>query len=82
MSVPRLLSLDPRDRPKEPRKSKGRQPLIHADTVEEAKAYEEKFREVQRAHRRASIAYRQGNLDVEFPPGTFRPPLIQVVDSS
>jgi hypothetical protein len=33
----------------------------------------------------ASIAFRQGIFDVEFPPGTFRPPLtrpIPIPDSS
>ena len=27
----------------------------------------------------ASAAYRAGNFDVEFPPGTFRPPLIRPI---
>lgn len=82
MPPTRLMTLDLRDRPKEPRKESHRQPLIHADTAEDAKAYEEKYNEVRKQHRVASIAYRQGDLTVEFPRGTYRPPLIQVIDSS
>jgi hypothetical protein len=81
MAVSRLFELKADDKPKEPR-VKTPQPLVHASTPEAEKAYEEKYREVQKQHRIASIAYRQGDLAVEFPPGTYRPPLIRVIDSS
>jgi len=52
------------------------QPLCHADTVEDYKAYEAEYKEIVKAHRTASAAFRSGCFDVEFPPGTFRPPLV------
>lgn len=73
--VSRHFELDPRDRPKTPRTS-GSKPLVHASTKEERDAYREKYLEVRKAFVPASIAFRQGLFDVEFPPGTFRPPII------
>ena len=52
------------------------QPLCHADTAAEYKAYEAEYKEIVKAHRIASAAFRSGCFDVEFPPGTFRPPII------
>ena len=79
--VSRHFETDPRSRPKTPRES-GPKPLVHASSVEEAEAYREKYLEVRRAHAAASIAFRRGELDVEFPAGTFRPPLIRLVAGS
>jgi putative transposase len=55
------------------------QPLCHADTKEQYERYAVEYREIANAHRIASEAYRCGSYDVEFPPGTFRPPLVTVV---
>jgi REP element-mobilizing transposase RayT len=60
------------------RRKKSPQPLCHAETEEERNTYEAEYREVVKAHRLASAAYRNGCYDVAFPPGTFRPPLVTV----
>ncbi len=52
------------------------QPLCHADTAEDYEAYKAEYKEIVKAHRIASTAFRSGCFDVEFPPGTFRPPLV------
>ena len=54
------------------------EPLCHAETDEEREIYEVEYREIVTAHRVASAAYRSGHYDVEFPVGTFRPPLVTV----
>ena len=60
------------------RRKKSPQPLCHAETKEEREIYEVEYREIVKAHRLASVAYRSGCYDVEFPIGTFRPPLVTV----
>jgi hypothetical protein len=60
------------------RRERTAQPLCHADTVEEYRVYADEYREIAGRHREASVAYRGGRLDVEFPAGTFRPPLLRV----
>jgi REP element-mobilizing transposase RayT len=67
----------PFSKPRHQRK-KSPQPLCHAETEEERKTYEAEYRETVKAHRLASAAYREGCYDVEFPQGTFRPPLVTV----
>ena len=82
--VTRHFATDPRERPPAPRDS-GRKPLVHASTRAGRDAYREKVREVTRAYAPASVAFRAGCHEVEFPPGTFRPPLtrpIAFADSS
>ena len=64
-------------KPRQPRKKRP-DPLCHADTEAEREAYEAEYREIVTAHRLASSAYRSGCYDVEFPIGTFRPPLVKV----
>ena len=76
--VTRHFELDPRDRPQTPRDS-GRKPLVHASTRAEREAYRDKLREVMKAYVPASVAFRSGCFDVEFPPGTFRPPLTRPI---
>ena len=73
----RIMEESPFSKPKHPRK-RTPQPLCHADTEADYKAYEADYKEIVRAHQIASAAYRSGCLGVEFPPGTFRPPLITV----
>ena len=74
----RHFEVDPRSRPDTPRVS-GRKPLVHASTRAERDAYRDKLREVMRAYVAASVAFRMGCFDVEFPPGTFRPPLLKPI---
>ena len=76
--VPAALSkLDPRSRPSNP-KVRTRKPLCHASTKENADTYREALKVYLDAYRVASIAYRSGAYDTEFPPGAIRPPLIRV----
>jgi hypothetical protein len=76
--VSRHFETDPRSRPATPRVS-GRKPLVHASTKAERSSYREKLRDVMRAYVPASVAFRMGCFDVEFPPGTFRPPLTKPI---
>ncbi len=78
MSVKGMARIEresPFSKPARPRK-RTPQPLCHADTAEDYKAYEAEYKEIVKAHRIASAAFRSGCFDVEFPPGTFRPPLV------
>jgi hypothetical protein len=72
--VSRHFETDPRGRPSTPRVS-GRKPLIHASTRAERDAYRDKVRDVMKMYIPASVAFRSGCFNVDFPPGTFRPPL-------
>jgi hypothetical protein len=72
-----LRETDPRDRPKNPKKS-GPEPLCHASDKETAKAYKEKWRHFKNEHIKASADYRNGMRDREFPIGSFKPPLLDV----
>ena len=76
--VSRHFETDFRSRPATPRVS-GRKPLIHASTRAERDAYRDKLRDVLRAYVPASIAFRSGCYDVDFPSGTFRPPLTKPI---
>ena len=71
----RIQRESPFSKPARPRE-RTPQPLCHADTAAEYKAYEAEYKEIVKAHRIASAAFRSGCFDVEFPPGTFRPPLV------
>jgi hypothetical protein len=81
VGVRALRRLDPRDRPRDPKKS-GRQPLCHTSDPEVRRQYRRDWREFLRAYRAASIAYRAGDLGVEFPDGSFRPPLVTMYTAS
>ena len=72
--VKNLRQLDHRQRPRSDHR-RDVQPLCHASTVEDAVEYEVRYRQTQRVRMAASLAFRQGRFDVEFPPGTFPPPL-------
>jgi hypothetical protein len=75
---PRKLSrVDPRSRPRE-QKLRTRQPLCHASTAVGRRIYEQEWREFLREYYTASARYRSGEWSVEFPAGSFRPPLIEV----
>jgi hypothetical protein len=71
----KLAKLDPRARPKI-RKKRTRQPLCHASTPEAAEAFKEEWNEFLDQRAQASQLFLEGNLYVEFPKGSFRPPLI------
>ena len=72
--VAQLFATNPRLRPAKPRRS-GPKPLVHASSRAARNAYRAKLRGVMRCYVPASVAFRAGRFDVEFPPGTFRPPL-------
>jgi hypothetical protein len=76
MGKARLEKLDHRDRPKS-KPVRSRKPLCHAASKETALAYIDSFREFLKAYRAASCSYRLGCEDVEFPAGSFKPPLIE-----
>ncbi|MCU0662395.1 MAG: hypothetical protein MUC50_08740 [Myxococcota bacterium] len=78
MTVDELFALDPRGRPKE-RRRKTPKPRVHASSAELRKAIIEENREIEKAHRKASIAYLAGEPDVVFPEGTYKPPIIRPV---
>jgi hypothetical protein len=75
MTEDELFHLDPRDRPSTPRRRTPK-PRVHASDDLLRKAIIEENREIERAHRIASIAYLAGATDVEFPEGTYKPPII------
>ena len=76
LSAARLEKLDHRDRPASPAE-KRRKPLCRATSPEAVAAYTDTFKAFVQAYREASVAYRSGLLDVVFPRGSFRPPLIE-----
>jgi len=75
---PRKLSrLDPRARPKGEKAERRRQPLCHASTPAGAREYEKRLRGFLEQYYYASGMWMEGVLDVKFPAGSFKPPLIQ-----
>ena len=76
-----LHRLDPRERPRNPKKS-GRQPLCHVSDPAARKMFRREWREFLREHRRASIDYRAGYHERAFPDGSYRPPLITPYSAS
>jgi hypothetical protein len=81
MGLRKLAKLDPRDRPKEPKKS-GPQPLCHASTAEAKKEFRDDWKAFLARYYDASARFRSGEYHVEFPQGSFRPPLITVYTAS
>ncbi len=74
VGVKGLRRLNHRDRPKSDKK-RDVQPLCHSSTGEGKAEYKLKYDEIQKARMIASLAFRQGCFEVEFPRGTFPPPL-------
>lgn len=74
----RIEQESPFSKPSSPRQ-RSPQPLCHAETKEQYEEYRSEYNETVRAHRAASAAYRAGCFLAEFPPGTFRPPLLTVI---
>ena len=80
-SLPALFALDPRDRPKNP-KASGSQPLCHSQNRDLRRAYIEQWREFVKEHRKASVDFRDGMWEREFPQGSYRPPITKIYYSS
>ena len=78
MGPRKLVKLDHRDRPKNPPKERGPQPLCHSSTLEGALEYRERFREFLDNYYRASGMWLQGVTKVEFPRGSFKPPTLRI----
>ena len=70
----KLLRINPFDRTRNPKHS--RQPLCHATDAELFFAYREQRHLFVIIYRRASKRYRGGQLDVQFPAFSIRPPLL------
>jgi len=77
MGKRKLEKLDPRARPRTA-KPRTRQPLVHASTIAGRREFEAGWRAYLEAYYYASGLYLQGVPDVEFPAGSFRPPIINV----
>lgn len=77
MTIARLKALDPRSRPKTPRKST-RQPQCHASTKDAATAFQERQRRFIDDYVPASADFRNGNYQRAFPLGSYRPPLMAI----
>lgn len=77
MSATKLEKVDYRDRPKTwPKRTP--MPICHASSLEAARLYKESYREFLNAYRIASAHYRMGAWETEFPPGSFKPPILAV----
>ncbi|MCO4760376.1 MAG: hypothetical protein KC502_02655 [Myxococcales bacterium] len=71
LGVAAILATSPFSLGKKPKSR--RRPLVHAPNREVRKRYVEVLRAVSAAYREASLRFRAGEWDVEFPAGTFRP---------
>jgi len=77
MSKSMRARVDPRDRPRN-KKDAGPQPLCHSTTKEAADEYKAGWRDFLVRFREASGKFLSGIFDVEFPDGSFRPPMMTV----
>ena len=76
-----LFEEDPRNRPKNPKKSEPA-PLCHASDKETAKEFKKQWREFMNQFIPASADYRNGCHEREFPEGSYRPPLVTIYNAS
>lgn len=76
-----LERLDPRERPRNPKES-GPRPLCYASSLERRLEYARERRALRLAYAEASARYRRGFYDTEFPPWTFKPPLVTIQAAS
>jgi hypothetical protein len=81
VGVPRLYAINPFERP-ETNSDNGPQPLCHASAAGTRREFKRRWREILAEYREASIDYRAGYHDREFPTGTYRPPIITIYTSS
>jgi len=77
MGPAKLAKLDHRDRPRT-RKPRTRQPLCHSSSVAASRAFKSAWRSFLDRYCYASGMWMKGAWDVEFPAGSFRPPLLQL----
>lgn len=77
----KLLSVEPGTKPKTTKKSKrdSKRPLVLTKCAEAKKLFLEWYFSIYEAYKAAVKLYRQGQLDVKFPPGTYRPPMFVTV---
>jgi hypothetical protein len=78
MGKTKLSQLDPRDRPKSRPVLQRSQPLCHSATKEGAAEYRETWRQFLDIYYEASGSWLSGARNVEFPSGTYKPPLILI----
>ena len=76
-----LHAVDPRERPRNPKKS-GKRPLCHASDPELAKEHKKEWRKFMGQYVEASADYRNGYYEREFPEGSYRPPLVTIYHAS
>jgi hypothetical protein len=81
IGVKALFETDPRDRPKNPKKS-GTAPLCHASSDPAREKFKEELKAFVNEFIKASADYRNGYHEREFPEGSYRPPLITIYTSS
>ncbi len=79
--VPALYNVDPRDRPKN-LKTSGPQPLCHTANAALRRQFREQWRDFVSEYRKASLDFRSGYYEREFPEGSFRPPILKIYTSS
>ncbi len=75
MSDARMAKINPQHRP-DTDKKRGRLPVCHAACPVLAQKFMESLKIFYASYSQASIRYRSGFFQAEFPPGSFRPPLI------
>ncbi len=71
LGAPAILSTDPHKRPNKLKNTSA--PLVHAHDRAERAAMVERYRQFTVLYWSASADFRAGQLDVEFPEGSFRP---------
>ncbi len=81
VGVPALYAVDPRDRPKAPKKS-GPQPLCHASDRKLRRDFKTKWNDFLDEYKEASQDFRDGYWEREFPDGSVRPPILKIYFSS
>jgi len=74
LGVEAVCSQDPLSAPMHVQRSP--RPVCHASTRDAVVKFRRLFREFTKAYRAASELFRAGNWSVEFPDGSFRPPVV------
>ncbi len=81
IGAPALFETNPRSRPST-NKPKTPQPHCHADSEEAAAAYKENWKDFLEKYREASADFLAGSWEREFPQGSFRPPVIRMINGN
>ncbi len=77
MSFIKLKNTSPFAKPKKRKKSSA-QPLCHTTDYNLKQKYKYKWKKFMNEYRQASILYRCGDYDIEFPQGSYRPPITTI----